>query len=135
MPQKDRYQDIVIRALGKAGWVVTVQQVMLGVAKRRVYVDLLAKNRVLNANILVEVKSFLNIASPVDYTSNLLGQINMYQSALRYLENQTPIYVAVPAFATSGLLTEPLGRAITRDYALKWLVYDIETETITAWTL
>jgi hypothetical protein len=36
MPAKDRYHDVVVRALRKAGWTILEEQVALSMPRRRV---------------------------------------------------------------------------------------------------
>lgn len=66
MPAKDRYHDAVVRALIKAGWRVTDEQVTLAFGQRFLWVDIQAESRLRGVAILVEVKQIEDAASPVD---------------------------------------------------------------------
>ena len=64
MPAKDRYHDVVIRALAKVGWHVTAEQVAIVTAERRLWIDLQVAKASERLVILIEVKGFENMSSP-----------------------------------------------------------------------
>src|SRR5687768_12025535 len=102
LPAKDRVHDVVVRALEKDGWKVIRQQVKLGIGERRLSVDIYAEKSTDRLAILVEVKGFENIPSPMDYLANSVGQYVLYRVVLDYSENPTPLYMAVPEMAYNG---------------------------------
>ena len=53
MPAKDRYHDVVVRALAKAGWTILEEQVALSMPTRRVWIDIRASKGTDNVSILV----------------------------------------------------------------------------------
>jgi XisH protein len=58
MPAKDRYHDVVVRALQKDGWTILAEQVALSMPTRRVWIDIRASKNAGAIAILVEVKGF-----------------------------------------------------------------------------
>jgi hypothetical protein len=67
VPAKDYYHDAVIRSLEKDGWRIEAEQVRLELENRWLWIDMQAIKSIDNRAILIEVKGFQNMASPVDY--------------------------------------------------------------------
>lgn len=133
MPAKDRYHDTVVRALTKAGWIVTAQQVAVAVPGRRLWIDLRAARASDNLVVLIEVKGFERLPSPVDYLADVVGQYLLYRAALALAGLATPLYLAVPTAAYDGILGEPLGRQVVRAAEVRMLVFDPSREEIVRW--
>ncbi|HVA90383.1 MAG TPA: element excision factor XisH family protein [Chloroflexota bacterium] len=74
MPAKDRHHDGVVRALRKAGWTILAEQVALSMPMRRVWIDIRASKDADNLAILIEVKGFERLASPVAYLAETSGR-------------------------------------------------------------
>lgn len=132
MPQKDRYHDTVVRALEKDGWRIEDEQITLGNSERRIYLDILARRSATSA-IFVEVKGFENMASPLTYLMNAVGQYLVYEAILDYLRIAIPLYLAVPAGIYRGYLSETITNHILRYAHVKMLLYDLESEAIVEW--
>lgn len=130
MPAKDRYHAQVIRALTKAGWAITGQQISLILAERRLWVDIRAFKV---SPALVEVKGFENMPSPIDYLESAVGQYVLYQAALEYLSIATPLFLAVPEAAYNGILSEDIGQAVIRKADIHLVVFNPELEEIVQW--
>lgn len=60
--------------------------------------------------ILVEVKGFENMPSPVDYLAEAVGKYVLYRSTLDYVGITEPLYLAVPHAAYMGILSEVIGQ-------------------------
>jgi XisH protein len=43
------------------------------------------------------------------------------------------LYLAVPLVAYEGILSEPIGQAVRRDFNLNLVVFDPETEEVVRW--
>lgn len=132
MPAKDKYHDAVVRALEKEGWSVKTQYALL-ISERTVWVDLKAHRGIENISILIEVKGFENMASPVDYLARTLGQYVLYQSILEWNEESIPLYLAIPEAAYGGIFQERIGQAVIRKVQMKLLVVDVIAEEIITW--
>jgi hypothetical protein len=134
VPAKDRYHDTVVRALTKAGWTVTAQQVAVAVPGRRLWIDLRATKVTDSLVVLIEVKGFEHMPSPVDYLAAAVGQYVLYRAALDYVRVATPLYLAVPTAAYGGILSgEPLGQQAIAAAGLRMVVFDPTTEEIVQW--
>lgn len=133
MPAKDRYHDVVVRALQKDGWSVNGEQVELIIPARRLWIDIQASKGVQTTAILVEVKGFENMPSPVSYLADAIGQCVVYQGALEYLGIPDPLYMAVPAPAVTGILGEEIGRRAVQQAHVGLLVFDPDREEVTEW--
>jgi hypothetical protein len=133
LPAKDRYHDSVSRALTKAGWQVTAEQVAIVVEDRRLWIDLRAEKAAERLAILIEVKGFENQPSPIEYLANALGKYTLYRTALDYLQNVLPLYMAVPVTAYNGILNEEIGRQALRRAGVRLIVFDPNSEEIIQW--
>ena len=133
MPAKDRYHDIVVRALRKDGWTIEAEQVKFVLVERRLWIDIRASNVSQNAAILVEVKGFENMPSPIDFLANAAGKFVLYQAALDYLRVTTPLYIAVPEAAYNGILSEQIGQQVIQKADIQLVIFNLEREEITQW--
>jgi hypothetical protein len=132
MAAKDKYHDAVVRALKKAGWSVTSQHELI-VDGRTLYIDIQATKDNRQIIILIEVKGFENMSSPVTYLSNSVGQYVLYRVILEDGGLDIPLYMAVPDAAYHGILSERLGRIAIERLKIKLLVFDPVMEEILQW--
>jgi hypothetical protein len=133
VPAKDRYHDVVVRALQKDGWTIIAEQIALSMPARRLWIDIRAQKEAQNALILVEVKGFETLASAVAYLADAIGQCVLYQAILEYVGIPDPLYMAVPAAAFTGILGEEIGRQAIRKAQIRVIVFDAEQEEIVRW--
>src|SRR5438876_72024 len=98
MPARDRYHDIVKRALGKDGWILTDDPYTVALTERTLFIDLRAVKEAEHLAILVEVKIF-EMASQIEALALAIGKYNLYQAALKLAEITDPLYLAVPIAA------------------------------------
>ena len=133
MPAKDRYHDTVIRALQKAEWTPISEQIAIIVEDRRLWIDIRATKEYENLAVLIEVKGFENMPSPVEYLANATGKYALYQAALDYLKIELPLYLAVPLAAYRGILSEELAKQTLSHSGVKLIVFDPEREEIVTW--
>jgi hypothetical protein len=135
MPNEDRYHQIVLRCLQKAGWSITQEQVYISIGlqnetNRRLFIDIEAQ-RDDNQLVLVEVKGLER--SPVHELMGLLGQYLIYQLALDYLSIDIPLYIALPQAAYQDIIQHILGQEMLARYPIPLLVFDPNTEEIVQW--
>jgi XisH protein len=133
---KDKYHNIVKKALQATGWNVTKDPFYVPTLKRRLEIDLGAE-RVIAAEkggdkIAVEIKSFIGL-SEIHEFYKALGQFNYYQLALEDMEPDRVLYLAVPLDIYDTLFTEPLTLKAIKRYNIKIIVYNIEEEKIETW--
>jgi hypothetical protein len=133
MPAKDRYHDVVVRALRKAGWTISAEQVALTIPTRRVWVDIRASKDADKIAILVEVKGFESLASPVAYLAEVIGQCVLYQAILDYAQMTDILHLAVPIAALEGILGEELGQKAVQGAQVRLILFDPVLEEITRW--
>jgi hypothetical protein len=131
MPAKDKFHNVVLRALQKDGWKVIKEQAMLYVESRVLKVDLHLQNQE-QTEILVEVKSF-DSGSPVIDITDSVGKYVVYHAILEDNEDNRPLYLAIPKTAYEGIFSERLGDLLQSRHKLKIAVYDVVTETIVLW--
>ncbi len=136
MPVKDKYHDIVVKALEKDGWEVTHDHYFLPVGSRKSYVDVAAEKPISavkgTEKILVEIKSFIG-RSEMTELQKALGQFNLYVVALEDLEPERTLFLAVPDPTYRDLFAEPIIQKVIKRSEVKLLTFDIETETIVQW--
>jgi hypothetical protein len=133
MPAKDRHHDAVVRALQKDGWTIIREQVELIVPPRRLWIDIRASKEAHHIVILVEVKGFDVLASPVAYLSDAVGQCIVYKGALAYLGLTDMLYLAVPSTALRGILGEEIGRRAVQQAQVGIIAFDPGREEIIEW--
>lgn len=136
MPARDILHPVVRRALEADGWTVTDDPLVLRVGRRAMFVDLGAE-RLITASrdatkIAVEVKSFAGPSELAELES-ALGQFVLYEKALRRLQPDRTLWLAVPAHVWSGIFREAVGELLLEDGSLRLLVVDEEKETIERW--
>ena len=133
---KDRYHQLVKKALQEIGWVITSDPFYIPTLKRRLEVDLGAERIVAaekdNQKIAVEIKSFIGL-SEIHEFYKALGQFNYYQLALEEYETDRILYLAVPSDIYDTLFTEPLTLKAIERYHIKIIVYNVKNEIIEKW--
>ena len=136
MPAKDLFHNTVRTALEKDGWVITDEDLFIQVEDVDFYIDLAAE-RVLAAEktgqkIAVEVKSFLG-ASDVTEFHLALGQCLNYRSALRLIEPERTLYLAVPVDVYDEFFSRRFIQRVIAEHQLKLLIFNPEREEIVIW--
>ena len=133
MPVKDRYHDIAVRTLVNEGWTIAKEQFYVNFPQRRLWIDIRAVKEVENRVILVEVKSFENVLSPIDYLASAVGKYVMYRLALEQMGIETPLYLAVPVAAHDGILKEPIGQLLIQQLGIRLMIFDYQKVEIVRW--
>lgn len=133
MPAKDAYHDIVVTALKKDGWIVTSEQVRLIIGDRWLWVDIQAQKLHEQLTILVEVKGFENLRSPIAYLQSVVGQYMLYRTVLQYLEWEYPLYLALPEVSEGDILQETIGQEVIKAVEMRLLRFSVDEEKITQW--
>jgi hypothetical protein len=128
---KDKFHDVVIRALQKDGLTVIKEQQRLYIDSRILKIDVHLKNQE-DLEILVEIKSF-DSGSPVIDISDAVGKYAVYRAILDDSEDKRQLYLAIPKTAHDGIFSERLGQLLMARLELKIIVYDVKTETIVLW--
>ena len=138
MPAKDRHHDTVVRCLIKAGWSIIKEQYSVAVAEnddviRRLFIDIAAQSESEQV-ALIEVKSLE--PSAVHVFMELVGQYAVYRTALDFIGDTTPLYVAISVADYEIMIEQPLGQRVIRDRLrepIPFVVYDPIGEEIVRW--
>ena len=133
MPAPDKYHDTVKRALIKAGWVITNEQVLLYVGDRRLWIDIKATKDQDELIVLIEIKGFESSPSQIEMLTQALGQYSLYREALALSNFNSPLYLAIPVAAYNGIFREIAGTIAIRISQMKLLVFDPVAEEIVRW--
>lgn len=86
-------------ATAVAHWSLITEQIAIIVEDRRLWIDIRASKEAEDLAILIEVKGFEGMPSPIEYLANATGKYAMYRAALDYLRIEMPLYMAVPEAA------------------------------------
>ena len=83
--------------------------------------------------IAVEVKSFLERSSAISEFHTALGQFINYRGALRRLQPERVLYLAIPLTTYKTFFQLDFPKDMILENQLKMLVYDVEQEVIFKW--
>ena len=83
--------------------------------------------------IAVEVKSFLERSSAISEFHTALGQFINYRGALRRLQPERVLYLAVPLTTYKTFFQLDFPKDMILENQLKMIVYDVEQEVIFKW--
>jgi len=136
MSRQDRFHQAVRTALEKDGWTITHDPLRLKVGTLRLQVDLGAEKLIAaekgNQKIAVEIKSFLRASKITDFYQ-AFGQFLPYKVALKRVEPDRIIYLAIPDSTYEELFGEILIQDLLEVYPVKLIVYSPENEEIQSW--
>ena len=132
---RDKYHNEVRDALEKEGWIITHDPYKIMVGRRRGYIDLGAE--IIGAEkdnqlIAVEIKSFIGV-SDLDQFEDALGQFLVYLFALKKIEAERILYLAVPREFYENFFSDPFFVELCAFYKVKIVVYDESKSIIKEW--
>jgi hypothetical protein len=138
MPASDQYHDTVVRCLTNAGWTIIKEQYAVVVADdndnfRRLFIDIAARSQT-DQIVLIEVKSLEH--SPIHQFMMLVGQYITYRTALDYIDNDTPLYVAITQADYDIMIEHPLAQRVMKDrldQPVPFVIFDPIAEEIVKW--
>ena len=64
-----------------------------------------------------------------------VGQVMNYRSALKRVDPECVLYLAVPIDIYQSYFTRPFVQAVIEDYHIKYIVYHVEKEEIVKWQM
>ena len=136
MPAKDFFHNTVKTSLEKDGWIITDENLFIEVEDVDFYIDLTAEKILVaektGKKIAVEIKSFLG-ASDVTEFHSALGQCLNYRSALRLLEPDRTLYLAVPEDVYNEFFSRRFIQRVIVEHQLKLLIFNPIQEEIVQW--
>ena len=132
---KDTYHYQVKEALEKEGWIITHDPYKIMIGRRRGYIDLGAE--LIGAEkddekIAIEIKSFIGV-SDLDQFEDALGQFLIYLFALKKIEEDRILYLAIPREFYENFFSDPFFVELSAFYKVKIVVYDEEKSIIREW--
>ena len=133
---KDRFHDVVRIALEKEGWKITADPYEINVDDVDFEIDLAAEQLLAaeleGRKIAVEVKSFIS-PSNVSEFHTALGQFLNYRDALKKIEPDRQLYLAVRVPIYESFFQRRFIAAAAQRYQLRLVTYDVQQEVITRW--
>lgn len=137
MPAKDVFHQVVKTALQKDGWQITNDPLTISVGGVNLSIDLAAEKLIAaerqGQKIAVEVKSFLQQSSAISEFHTALGQFINYRGALRRLQPERVLYLAVPLTTYNTFFQLDFPKDMIAENQVKMLIYDVEQEVIFQW--
>lgn len=136
MSRRDDFHFVVRKALEKDGWTITHDPLPLVFEDLPLQADLgaeqtLAAERA-GQKIAVEVKD-LDSASAANDLQKLIGQMQLYQSALDDEEPDRALFLAVSYAVYGKLFQKPSFKRAMRQNSIKLIVFDENEEVILQW--
>jgi hypothetical protein len=136
MSRKDLFHELVKQALSQLGWLITADPLYLGIGNIGIQIDLAAEPLIAaekeGQKIAIEVKSFIKVSQITDFYGSF-GQYLTYQVALKLLEPDRQLYLAIPSVTYDALFQEILIQEVLKIHPIKLIVYDKVTQEITSW--
>ena len=133
---KDIFHDVVRSGLEKEGWIITDDPYRIELDRANFQIDLAAEKIIAaekdNQKIAVEIKSFLNPSAVTDFYS-ALGQFLSYRLALKTIEPQRILFLAIPLDAYEDFFQSSFAKLAINEYQLKLIIYDPEAGGLTKW--
>jgi XisH protein len=133
---KDRFHDVVRKALEKEGWQITSEFYALAVEDVNFEIDLAAEQLLVatreNKKIAVEVKSFISPSNISDFHT-ALGQFLNYRDALAIAEPDRQLFLAVRLPVYETFFQKRFISASVNRYQINLLIYDVAQEVIVQW--
>ncbi|MBE9056716.1 XisH family protein [Sphaerospermopsis sp. LEGE 08334] len=137
MSAKDVFHEVVKIALQKDGWQITNDQFTISVGGVNLSIDLAAEKLIgaerEGQKIAVEVKSFLEKSSAISEFHTALGQFINYRGALKRLQPDRVLYLAVPLTTYKTFFQLDFPKEMILENSVKMIIYDVEKEVIFQW--
>lgn len=134
---RDKYHEVVKKALVKDGWEITHDPLLVNAGTRTLKVDLGAEG-LLGAEregekIAVEIKSFVGLSSLHEFYK-AVGQFDYYMFAIKKQEAERTLFLAVPSdFYQEFVEDDAYNQEYIDERKFKLIVYHIEEEKILRW--
>ena len=136
MSAKDKFHYIVKTALQNDGWIITDDPLYINFGGVQMYVDLGAEKLIAaeknGDKIAVEIKSFIGTSAISDFHT-AFGQFLNYRTALREKDSERALYLAVNIETYNDFFMLPFTQLQIKEYQLKIIIYDVDTEEIVRW--
>ncbi len=136
MPAKDTYHEGFKNALIKDGWEIVRDPYTIRYEGLKLFADLAGKKLFSaqkdDTNIIVEIKSFLNI-SPVHEFQCALGQYILYRTLLAEIHPNYQLYLAIEQEIYETFFQQKGIKLVIEQYQIFLIIIDITKEEIVKW--
>jgi CRISPR/Cas system-associated exonuclease Cas4 (RecB family) len=136
MPAKDTYHEGFKNALIKDGWEIVRDPYTIRYEGLKLFADLAGKKLFSaqkdDTNIVVEIKSFLNI-SPVHEFQCALGQYILYRTLLAEINPNYQLYLAIEQEIYETFFPQKGIKLVIEQYQIFLIVINITKEEIVKW--
>jgi len=136
MAAKDRFHNVVRKALEKEQWVITDDPLRLDIGGTKFEIDLGAEQLLAaergTEKIAIEIKTFLSDSPLTDYHA-ALGQFLNYRLALKISDPTRTLYLAVPVAAYETFFKREFAQISIEHYQINQIVYNPTEEVIVQW--
>ena len=137
MPPSDFCEPEIIRAIEKAGFLLTHRQFAIRPTPNEnfVYIDLRFKqekgDRII---IIVEVKCFPSSSTFTEEFYQAVGQYLVYRNSLNLAGIEGDLYLAFPVSVYEDYIMQRLStQAALRDAGVKTIIVDLSLEEVVEW--
>lgn len=136
MSRRDKLHETVRRAIEKDGWTVTHDPFYVPFGATVAEIDLGAERLIAaergTDKIAIETKSFVS-PSVLSEFHTALGQYLNYRRALKVIEADRTLILAVPRHVFEIFFQQAIINEILTEFAVKVLVFDVQTERVSQW--
>jgi hypothetical protein len=133
---RDRFHNVVRKALEKEGWVITDDPYEINVDNVDFEIDLAAEELLAaeqeGRQIAVEIKSFIGSSSISEFHT-ALGQFLNYRDALAIIDPDRQIYLAVRLPVYETFFQKRFIISAIERYQISLVVYEVTEEVIVKW--
>jgi hypothetical protein len=136
MSAKDKFHEAVKNALIKDGWSITHDPFRLDFGFTDTYIDLGAEKFITadkdDEKIAIEIKSFISKSELYEFYT-ALGQFLGYRMALKRVEPERVLFLAVPKETYNNLFHQTIISDLVLENNVKIIVYNSVKEVIVEW--
>ncbi len=134
MARRDKTHFIVREALEREGWIVTHDPFFIKLGKKSAEIDLGAERIVLAEKGIekIAIKIFIGTSTITDFY-HAHGQFDLYDRALKSIEPERILYLALPDDAYEELKNDLFSFPSFEDLHHRIIVYKSENDTDLLW--
>ncbi|MBC6421005.1 MAG: XisH family protein [Hormoscilla sp. SP5CHS1] len=133
---KDIYHNAVCHGLEREGWTITHDPLEIDFGEVLLKIDLGAEQLIAaqkqGEKIAVEIKSFLGVSTIYQFHT-ALGQYYNYRFALKAVEPERLLYLAVPSSTYKDFFSRRFTQMIVEEVEIKLIVFNPLEEEIVQW--
>ncbi|MBO1352193.1 MAG: XisH family protein [Hormoscilla sp. GUM202] len=133
---KDLYHNAVRHGLEREGWTITHDPLEIDFGEVLLKIDLGAEQLIAaqkqGEKIAVEIKSFLGVSTIYQFHT-ALGQYYNYRFALKAVEPERFLYLAVPSSTYKDFFSRRFTQMIVEEVEIKLIVFNPLEEEIVQW--